>query len=121
MPEDNNCRRRLLDMRGIVINFLNLEVLNLHPAVYCGFAAIWLLLLISAVISVRTLEIPIAAKLVWLLLIFVVPIAGIGLYALRCLLKADWKALAPLFHSRKLNQQLPSAKIPNAPRRSRKA
>jgi len=115
-PGDNNCGRTLLSMRGIVIHFLQQDILNLHPMVYWGLAAIWLLLLISAVISVRTLEIPVAAKVVWLLLIFLAPVAGLALYALRCLFKSNWQALAPLFHSRKLNQHLPSAKASNVPR-----
>jgi hypothetical protein len=104
-------------MRGIAIQFLQQNILNLHPMIYFGFTAIWLLILISAVISVRSLEIPVGFKVVWLLLIFFVPIAGLALYALRCLMRADWNALAPLFHSRKLNQHLPSAKAPNVPRR----
>jgi hypothetical protein len=115
-PGDNNCRRTLLRMRGIVIHFLQQEILNLHPMIYWGLAMVWLLLLISAVISVRTLEIPTAAKVFWLLLIFLVPVAGLALYALRCLLRSNWQVLAPLFHSRKLNQQLPSGKAPVAPR-----
>jgi uncharacterized membrane protein len=117
IPSTNNCARTLLNMRGIVIHFLKQDILNLHPMIYWGLAAIWLLLLISAVVSVRSLEISTAAKAVWLLLILFVPVAGLALYAFRCLLKSNWEALAPLFHSRKLNQQLPSAKAPVAPRR----
>ncbi|MBX3742201.1 MAG: hypothetical protein KF712_14505 [Akkermansiaceae bacterium] len=90
--------------------------MNLHPMIYWGIAVVWLLLLISAVTSIRTLEIPVAVKVVWLLLILLLPVAGLALYALRCLFKSDWQALAPLFHSRKLNQQLPSGKASAAPR-----
>ncbi len=99
-------------MKGIFIHFFKLEILNLHPMIYWAVAAVWLLLLISAVNSIRTISLSIGAKMVWLLLIFFLPVVGLALYALRCLFKTNWKALAPLFHSRKLNQQLPSVKVP---------
>ncbi|RYD84358.1 MAG: hypothetical protein EOP84_05705, partial [Verrucomicrobiaceae bacterium] len=65
-PGDNILGRTLLNMRGIVIHFFQQDILNLHPMVYWGLAAVWVLLLISAVISVRTLAIPVGAKVVWL-------------------------------------------------------
>lgn len=96
-------------MRAVVINFFHLEVLNLHPVVYWGLAAVWFLLLISAFMSVRSLPIPSGAKLVWSLIIVAIPIIGLAVYALRCLVSANWLILAPLFRSRHLDRQILSA------------
>jgi hypothetical protein len=93
-------------MRAIVTNFLRLEVLNHHPAVFWGVGAVWLLLIISAFLSVRSLPISFVAKLAWFLVIVVLPVLGLAAYALRCLAKANWKTFEPLFQSRRLNRQM---------------
>lgn len=96
-------------MRGIVTHFLRLEVLNLHPMVYWGLAGVWLLLLLAAIASVRSLKISTAAKIVWLSLILALPILGLAIYALRCLACAKWEVLKPWFQSRRVDQELATA------------
>lgn len=98
----------LISMRGIVIHFLRLEVLNLHPMVYWGLAGVWILILVSAFISVRSLSISTGAKAGWFFLIIAVPILGLTTYSLRCLFKNDWRAFEFLFHSRSLVRQISS-------------
>ncbi|QTN31994.1 hypothetical protein HZ994_06515 [Akkermansiaceae bacterium] len=78
----------------------------MHPAVYWGVAAAWLLLLISAFMSVRSLSIATAAKVAWFLAILALPILGLAAYALRCLLAGNWQIIAPFFQSRRLDRQI---------------
>jgi hypothetical protein len=92
-------------MRNIIINFLSLEVRSIHPAVYWGLAAIWVLALVSAFISVRSLPSTGLVKLVWFVLILAVPILGLGIYAFYCLFSANWQMLNPLFQNRRLGRQ----------------
>lgn len=96
-------------MRNIVIHFFRLEILNMHPGVYWGLAIIWLLLIVSAFASVRSLAIPAIAKNVWLLVILAIPILGLAAYAFRCLARANWHALKPWFQSRKVDKHLASS------------
>ena len=98
-------------MRNIVIHFFRLEILNLHPFVYWGLAGVWLLLIVSAFASVRSLTIPILAKNVWVLIILAVPILGLAAYAFRCLARANWYSIKPLFLSRRVSTQLASAAL----------
>lgn len=92
-------------MRAVVINFFHLEILNLHPVVYWGLAAVWFLLLVSAFVSVRSLTNAVA-KLAWFLAILALPVVGLAAYALRCLFTANWQVLAPLFQSRRLDRHI---------------
>ncbi len=82
-------------MLQVFIRFLTLNVVSEHPMVYTGLAAVWLLLLLAAFSSLRILEVPVGAKIAWTLLILCVPLVGLGIYALRCLVKADWGFLKP--------------------------
>lgn len=84
-------------MSQIVLRFFTFEVISEHPAAYWGLAVVWLLLLIASLSSLRSLEISLVAKIVWFLLIFFVPLAGLFVYALRCFVKGDWSFLKPLF------------------------
>lgn len=96
-------------MRALVINFLSLDVLNLHPALYWGLAAVYFLIFVSAFMSVRSLAISTGAKVAWLLIIIVIPILGLAVYALRCIFKANWNAFKPLFQSRRIDPPHASA------------
>lgn len=83
-------------MLQVVIRFLTFEVVSEHPAVYWGLAAVWLILLVSAVLSIRSLDISAGAKVAWMLLIFFIPLLGLGIYALRCFFRGNWSFLKPL-------------------------
>ncbi len=83
-------------MLQVVTRFLTLNVITEHPVVYWGLSVVWLILLIAAFSSLRSLEIPLGGKFVWFFVIFFLPPLGLGFYALRCLIKGDWSFLKPL-------------------------
>ncbi len=68
--------------------------------VYAALGIIWVVLLITAFSSLRSLDISVWAKWMWFLFILGVPIMGLAIYAIRCLICADWSALKPLMISR---------------------
>jgi hypothetical protein len=88
-------------MLQVVIRFLTFDVVSEHPAVFWGLAAVWLLLLVAAFSSLRSLEISLGAKVAWFSLILCVPLVGLGIYALRCLLKGNWSFFNPMIASSK--------------------
>lgn len=89
-------------MRGALINLLTLNVQSAHPAVYLGILAVWIVLLFSAIMSLRSLEISTFAKLVWMFFIVFAPILGLGTYAIFCLTKGDWSFLKLLLSKPKV-------------------
>jgi hypothetical protein len=95
-------------MLQVVIRFLTLDVVSEHPAIYWGLGSVWLLLLLAAFSSLRRLDVPTKAKVLWFLFILGVPLAGLGCYAVRCLIKGDWGFLKPFFApSRTANKVAP--------------
>lgn len=83
-------------MLTVILRFLTFNVVSEHWAVYWGLLAVWIILLIAAFSSVRSLEISGIAKALWILFILLVPLFGLVIYALRCLVKGDWAFLKPL-------------------------
>lgn len=82
-------------MRGIITRFFTMDVLNIHPAVYWGLALIWVILLVAAISSLRSLRESGKVKVFWLAIILLIPIVGMAIYCIRCLVKADWSGLKP--------------------------
>lgn len=87
-------------MRGVITRFLNLDVMNYHPAVPWGILIVWVILLVAALLSLRQTDLSLGARFAWYALIFLVPIAGLAFYTLWSLFHADWTFLKPLFQSR---------------------
>lgn len=83
-------------MLQIVIRFFTLDVITPHPAIYLGLFAVWVILLVAAGLSILAQKISTAWKAFWFLLVVLVPIAGLAVYALRCLFQGDWSFLKPL-------------------------
>jgi hypothetical protein len=79
-----------------VIRFLSFNVMSTHPGVYWGLLLVWIILLVAAFSSVRSREMRASAKVVWMVIIFLVPLAGLACYAFWCLLRGDWSFLKPL-------------------------
>lgn len=98
-------------MRSIVIHFLQFEVLNMHPMIYWVMALIYFMVLVSALLSLRSLAMPLGTKLSWFLVILVIPILGLAIYALRCLFKGNWSAFRFLFQSRKLSREIATSRV----------
>ena len=80
-------------MRQVFIRFFTLDVVSEHPAVYWGLGAAWIILLLSALMSLRSLSISTSAKIAWFAVIFLVPIVGLASYCGYCLLKGEWSFL----------------------------
>ncbi len=96
----------LSEMLQVLIRFLTFNVMSEHPAVYWGLAVIWIILLAASVSSLRVVELPTEAKVVWFAVICCVPIFGLGLYAFRCLIKGDWGFLKPLLSPPRNNKKI---------------
>lgn len=83
-------------MLQVVIRFFTLDVITEHPVVYFGLGVVWLILLGSASLSILAQRISRPWKVFWFLLVLLLPIAGLAIYALRCLFLGDWSFLRPL-------------------------
>ena len=84
-------------MRAVVFRFFTFTTVNDHPAVYWGLAAIWLILIVAAFLSLQSQPITVGAKMAWFAAILFLPIVGIATYACWCLVTADWAFLKPIF------------------------
>jgi hypothetical protein len=82
-------------MLQVVIRLLTFNVISEHPAIYWGLAVVWVILLVTAVASIRSLDLSRGGKIAWLLVVLVFPVLGLALYALRCLFRGDWSFLKP--------------------------
>ena len=56
-------------MLQVLIRFLTFNVMSEHPAVYWGLAAVWLILLLASVSSLRSQPLSMGAKVAWFALI----------------------------------------------------
>ena len=83
-------------MIQVLTRFLTFNVVSEHPMVYWGMGAVWIFLLISAMMSLRALSITTFAKVSWFGLIFLIPIIGLAIYCANCLVKGDWSFLKTL-------------------------
>lgn len=80
-------------MVEVVIRFFKLEVMSTHPMIYWGVGGVWLILLVAGFFSISSYSIPWWRKLLWALFILAFPILGLAIYAIRCLILADWSLL----------------------------
>jgi hypothetical protein len=88
-------------MLQVLIRFFTFNVMSEHPAVYWGLAAVWLILLLASVSSLRSQPLSMGAKLAWFALILFLPLIGLGIYALRCLFTAEWSFFKPFLAPQK--------------------
>jgi hypothetical protein len=80
-------------MRETVIRFVTIDPLNEHPLIYWGLAIVWMVLVGNCIASLRVQPISVTARWLWVILIVALPIVGMALYLVRCLLKADFSFL----------------------------
>jgi hypothetical protein len=80
-------------MIQLLVNFLNFQALNTPPEVYWALSGIWFLLLLAGVLSVLGRRCAWWAKAFWLLVVVGLPIVGLFLYCLYCLVAADYAFL----------------------------
>ena len=76
-------------MKAAIQRFITLDARNIIPEVYIGLLCIYAALLITTLNSIRTQSISRGRKFIWALFILVVPIGGMAIYAISCLLTAD--------------------------------
>lgn len=84
-------------MIQVVIRFLRLDVVSEHPMVYWGLGFVWLLLMITAFSSIRSLGISGLKKWVWFLVVLLFPILGLAIYSIFCLTRGNWTFLKAVF------------------------
>lgn len=76
-------------MKTAIHRFITLDARNIIPEVYYGLLFIYAALLFTTLNSIHSQDISPAGKMLWTLFVIVTPIAGMALYAMRCLLTAD--------------------------------
>ena len=80
-------------MRETIVRFFTIDPLNEHPLIYWTLAAVWLVLIVNCIASLRVQPISISMRWFWIILIVALPIGGMALYLLRCLVKTDYSFL----------------------------
>jgi len=76
-----------------IINFCTFNALNTPREVYFGLAMAWLLLLGAGIASVISRKGQLWLKLVWMLVLVGLPVVGLFVYCLVCVLTADYSFL----------------------------
>lgn len=80
-------------MKEIFFRFVTIHPMNDHPILGWALGIIWLVMVANCVASIRQQPIEIRLRLVWTLIIVLVPIFGMAAYLGYCLLKADYSFL----------------------------
>jgi len=80
-------------VRELFFRWLKLDVQNLIPEVWWAVGIIWALLLAFALASIWGQSFGSAARIFWTLLVTLIPVAGLLLYCIFCLLKVDYHFL----------------------------
>lgn len=76
-------------MKTVIHRFLTLDAKNIIPEVYFGLGCIYLVLVIATISSVRSQDIYMSRKILWVSFILLIPIAGMATYSLSCIFTAD--------------------------------
>lgn len=80
-------------MKDAIMRFLAINPLNDHPMIYWGMIVVWLVLVLNCFFSIRSLRIGLGQRWAWFLLVLCVPVVGMLIYLVRCLLVADYSFL----------------------------
>lgn len=80
-------------MRDAIMRFLAINPLNDHPMIYWGMIVVWLVLVLTCFFSIRSLRIGLGARWAWFSLVLCVPVLGMFIYLVWCLIKADYSFL----------------------------
>jgi hypothetical protein len=84
-------------MVDVVIRFFKFELMSTHPMIFWGIGVVCLLLIITAFFSISSYPIPWWRKFLWGIFILALPILGLAIYAVRCLILGDWSLLQMVF------------------------
>jgi apolipoprotein N-acyltransferase len=80
-------------MKEIFFRFITIHPMNDHPILGWALGVIWLVMVANCVASIRQQPIEIRSRLMWMLIVALVPIFGMAAYLGYCLLKADYSFL----------------------------
>lgn len=80
-------------MRHIISKFLLLSPENVSIEVYVALAGIYLLLWGITILSVISKKSSIMSRMAWFLLITFLPVVGIAVYSVSCLVNQDYQFL----------------------------
>ncbi len=76
-------------MVQLIKNFVLLKVQNAHVMANVGIGVIWLCLLLAGVASILSQPKSVIWKIFWLVMVVCVPLGGMFLYCVWCILSAD--------------------------------
>ena len=82
-------------MIQLVLRFLTFNAQNLIPEVWVILVVLWVGLVFFSVTSVVSLNISASGKVFWLALIVILPIFGLFIYCIRCIIRSE----SPVFRS----------------------
>lgn len=80
-------------MLTTLIKFLLFAPDNVSKEVYWALGAIYLSFLIATILSIKKTTPNLAFRLAWILLVTIIPVVGIFIYCIRCLISADFNFL----------------------------
>jgi len=80
-------------MRGVITRFFNFQALNTIPEVYVYALVILAVLVIITWFSIFSQNFGLGAKTFWLMVVTYLPIFGIVIYCVFCLIRADYSYL----------------------------
>ena len=83
-------------MRTTLVHFLTFRAQNVSPEVYWALAVIYALMVVATVASILSEKNGAIRKFLWLLVILLLPLAGMLLYTMRCMVIADFGFLKQL-------------------------
>jgi hypothetical protein len=78
---------------SVLINFLLLRIITVTDGLVSMLCAAWVVLLLLGLWSIWSSPFGVFGKLAWSIVVCGLPIAGLGVYTLRCFLTAEWEVL----------------------------
>ncbi|MFT5107443.1 MAG: hypothetical protein ACI8XO_003133 [Verrucomicrobiales bacterium] len=101
-----------------ITNWLRLDAQNFIAEVWWSMLALWIALVILAILSVRTQNLTRGSKSAWIAAIIGLPLIGLFTYCAFCLTRVDYYMVDFLFRKKKAATQAPP--IPSHPGSRRK-
>jgi hypothetical protein len=95
-------------MVQVITNLLTLNALNTPPEVYWALAAAWVLIVTAGITSIASQHFSTITKIIWLLVIIAIPVAGMLLYCAYCILSAEYAIIRMLGLHKHTSNQLKS-------------
>ena len=77
-------------MRALFVRWLNLDAQNFIPEVWAAVGVLWVLLVVFAIMSIRSQSMTARSKILWGLFVIAVPFVGLFIYCVYCLARVDY-------------------------------